>query len=73
MQEPSYKQNTLTYRDLEILRMLATGKADGTIAQSLKLTDMDYKKAVYIILQKIGAQSPQEAVEISIREGWIPE
>lgn len=73
MQEPSYKQDTLTYRDLEILRLLATGKADGTIAQSLKLTDMDYKKAVYAILQKIGAQSPQEAVEISIREGWIPE
>ncbi len=73
MQEPAYKPNTLSYRDLEIIRYMAAGKPDNEIAQQLKMTDGEYSAAKKSLLQRIGAQSRQEAVEISIREGWISE
>lgn len=73
MQDSAFKQNNLSYRDLELLRMLATGKADGTIARQLRMSEGEYASSLESLMQKIGVQSRKEAVEVSIREGWISE
>lgn len=71
MQDATNKQNTLTYRDLEFLRLLASGKTDKIIAEQMHLSDAECTEIMQSLLQKVGAHSPQEAVEISRREGWI--
>lgn len=71
MRAAEYKPSSLSYRDLEILRMMAAGMPDEAIAKMLKLSDRDYQTTVSSLLQRIGAQSRREAEEISIREGWI--
>ncbi len=73
MQDASLKQNSLTYRDLEILRLLASNRSDSQVAQQLKLSLGEYAVLVQGLFQKIGAADRQDAVEISIREGWISE
>lgn len=72
MQEDmSYKQSMLTYHDLELLRLLASGRTYGTLAQSLKMSEDEFNTLAEALFQKIGAKSRQDAVDISIREGWI--
>jgi DNA-binding NarL/FixJ family response regulator len=71
MQDPMFKQNTLSNRDLQILRMVAAGKPESEIARQLSLTHEECSSAMQALKQKIGARTLQEAVDISIREGWI--
>lgn len=73
MQDPTYKQNTLTYRDLEILRLMAAGRSDSAIAQQLKMSLADLNTSIQSLIQKLGVRSRQEVVDISIQEGWISE
>jgi DNA-binding NarL/FixJ family response regulator len=71
MQEVSYKQNTLTYRDLEILRLLAAGKTQDEIAAQLKMKSADLHQSIENLLQKLGMGSTEQAVEVAVREGWV--
>lgn len=71
MQDSSYKQNTLSYADLEILRLMASPNSDHSIAHSLKMSDSEYSSAVQSLMRRLGVASRQEAVDLSIREGWI--
>jgi two-component system, NarL family, response regulator LiaR len=71
MQDPVSKQAELTYRDLEILRLLAAGKSDAVISEKIGAGEFELSALIQALMQKIGAGTRQEAVEISIREGWI--
>lgn len=71
MTELPYKPAALTYRDREILRLLASGKADDAIARQIDLSEAEFTVLVQDLLKKIGAASRQEAIEVSLREGWI--
>jgi DNA-binding NarL/FixJ family response regulator len=71
IQDSAYKNNTLSYSDLEILRLMASGKEDKGIAQQMKMSESEYATTVQALLQKIGARSRQEAIDVSLREGWI--
>lgn len=74
MQDPWLKGGgVLTHRDLEILHLLAADSPDSLIAEQVGVAEADAAAAVQALLQKIGAQTRQEAVEISRHEGWIPE
>jgi DNA-binding NarL/FixJ family response regulator len=61
----------LSYRDLHILRLLASGKTDGYICAQLGLSDPEFQATMQSLFQKIGVVSRQEAVDLSIREGWV--
>jgi len=67
------KQDNLTYRDLEILRLLAADKPDNTIADKIGAGEYELSAVIQALLQKVGAKTRQEAVEIAIRKGWISE
>lgn len=73
MQDPTYKQITLTRHDLEILRFLASGKTDVEIAKQFHLTEAELAATLDDLLEKIGAQSREEAINIARHEGWISE
>jgi NarL family two-component system response regulator YdfI len=61
----------LTPRELEVLRMLAEGEANKTIAWKLGISEHTAKFHVASILTKLDAGSRAEAVAIGIRRGMI--
>ena len=63
---------TLTVRELEVLRMLADGSGNKEIAGRLGISDHTAKFHVAQILAKFRAGSRAEAVAIGIRRGLVP-
>jgi DNA-binding CsgD family transcriptional regulator len=63
---------TLTPRELEVLRMLADGLGNKEIAAELGISDHTAKFHVAQILAKLGAVSRAEAVAIGMRRGLVP-
>jgi two-component system, NarL family, response regulator YdfI len=61
----------LTARELEVLRMMAEGAANKTIAWKLDISEHTVKFHVASILGKLGASSRTEAVTMGIRRGLI--
>jgi two-component system, NarL family, response regulator YdfI len=61
----------LTPRELEVLRMMAEGEANKTIAWKLGISEHTAKFHVASILTKLDAGSRAEAVAIGIRRGMI--
>lgn len=61
----------LTPRELEVLRMIAEGAANKTIAWKLGISEHTVKFHVASILGKLGAGTRTEAVTIGIRKGLV--
>ena len=61
----------LTARELEVLRMLADGAANKTIAWKLGISEHTVKFHVAQILAKLNAGTRTEAVTLGIRRGLI--
>jgi len=60
---------TLTERELEVLRAVATGLTNGEIAQELRLSESTVKTHVSRTLAKIGARDRVQAVIIAYEVG----
>lgn len=73
MPDSTFKSSPLSSSDIEMLRLMATTKSDKTIASDLHMRDSDYAAAVKALLDRIGAGSRNEAVALSLQEGWITE
>lgn len=71
MQNQSYHQNTLTYRDLQLLRLMAGRKSDEEMAEALRVRIEEIKPMVSILQAKMGVNDANEAVEVAVREGWV--
>ncbi len=71
MQDAPLKSVLITMSDTVILRLLAANASDAVIAQKIGISVTDCKEVIESLLQKIGARSRQQAIEISIREGWL--
>lgn len=63
---------SLTPRELQVLKMLADGLGNKEIAVRLGISDHTAKFHVTQILGKLGATSRTEAVAIGIRQGLVP-
>jgi DNA-binding NarL/FixJ family response regulator len=61
----------LTQREIEILRMLAEGMANKTIARLLHISEHTVKFHLSSIFAKLGVSSRTEAVTIGLRRGLI--
>jgi DNA-binding NarL/FixJ family response regulator len=62
---------TLTARELEVLRLVAAGLGNKEIASRLQISDHTVKFHVASIMGKLGAASRTEAVTLGIRHGLI--
>lgn len=61
----------LTVREKQVLRMLAMGKANKTIARDLKVREVTVKSHVSNILGKLGLQSRTQAALHAVRIGLV--
>jgi DNA-binding NarL/FixJ family response regulator len=62
---------TLTEREMEVLQLLARGKANKQIATSLYVTEKTVKAHVSSILSKLGVQSRTQAALYAVRAGLV--
>jgi DNA-binding NarL/FixJ family response regulator len=65
------QMHVLTARELEVLRMMAEGAANKSIAWKLGISEHTVKFHVASILGKLNAASRTEAVTIGVRKGLI--
>jgi two-component system, NarL family, response regulator YdfI len=63
--------SNLTPRELEVLRMMAEGAANKTIAWKLEISEHTAKFHVASILAKLGAGTRTEAVAVGVRRGLV--
>lgn len=70
--DEEFPAETLTVRELQVLRMLSDGLGNKEIACELGISDHTAKFHVAQILAKLGARSRAEAVFLGIRRGLVP-
>ncbi len=63
---------TLTAREMEVLRLLADGQSNKEIARTLQIAEDTAKTHVRHVLAKLGVQSRTQAVLCAIRLGLVP-
>jgi DNA-binding NarL/FixJ family response regulator len=63
--------DALTFRELEVLRLIAAGRANKLIASDLGITEETVKGHVKSILSKLGASDRTHAVTIGLKRGII--
>jgi DNA-binding NarL/FixJ family response regulator len=61
----------LTEREVEVLKLLASGKANKQIASSLFVSEKTVKAHVSSILMKLGVQSRTQAALHAVRTGLV--
>jgi DNA-binding NarL/FixJ family response regulator len=61
----------LTTREIEVLRLIATGNANKQIADQLSIGEATVKSHVTNILSKLGANDRAHAVTIGLKRGII--
>jgi DNA-binding NarL/FixJ family response regulator len=64
-------EDPLTLREVEVLRLIATGKANKLIASELAITEETVKGHVKNILSKLSASDRTHAVTIALKRGII--
>ncbi len=62
---------SLTQREIELLRLVAEGMSNKAIAQTLSISENTVKYHMRNILQKLGVQNRTEAVTQAIRAGLL--
>jgi len=63
--------NSLTPREIDVLRLVAAGNANKGIGAQLSLTEVTVKSHVKNILAKLGANDRTHAVTIALKRGII--
>ncbi|MCK4900916.1 MAG: response regulator transcription factor [Anaerolineales bacterium] len=61
----------LNPRELEVLQLLARGKTNKEISETLVVTERTIKFHVSSILGKLGASNRTEAVKIAAQQGLV--
>jgi DNA-binding NarL/FixJ family response regulator len=61
----------LTPRELDVLRLLATGMSNAAIAEDLTLSVNTVRNHVANLLMKLGVHSKLEALSVAVREGLV--
>jgi len=64
-------EEVLTPKEIEVLRLIATGNANKEIAAQLSVTEETVKSRVKNILEKLGANDRTHAVSIGLKRGII--
>ncbi|WP_018132150.1 response regulator [Effusibacillus pohliae] len=64
-------QELLTQREMEILRLMAEGKSNRLIGETLFISEKTVKNHVSSILGKLGVDDRTQAVIMAARRGWV--
>ena len=66
-----YSDETLTDREVEVLKQVATGNRNRDIAEKLFIAEETVKVHIKHIMEKLGASDRTQAVAIGVRRGII--
>jgi len=66
------RDEDLSARELEVLRLLVAGASNKTIAARLTLSENTVKSHLSHIFGKLGVQSRAEAVAVALQRGMVP-
>src|SRR5580765_493802 len=66
-----YSDETLTDREIEVLKQVATGNRNRDIAEKLFIAEETVKVHIKHIMEKLGASDRTQAVAIGVRRGII--
>jgi DNA-binding NarL/FixJ family response regulator len=66
-----YSDESLTSREIEVLRQIAGGNRNRDIAEKLFITEETVKVHIKHIMEKLGASDRTQAVAIGVRRGII--
>ena len=69
--EPSGEHVLLSEREIEILKLVASGKSNQSIADQLSISENTVKYHLKNILQKLGVSNRTEAVTIAMQKGLL--
>jgi DNA-binding NarL/FixJ family response regulator len=72
MRQPETTPEPLTDREIEVLGLLARGRANKEIARDLQIGEKTVKTHVSNILGKLGVQSRTQAALHAVRTGLVP-
>jgi LuxR family maltose regulon positive regulatory protein len=70
--KPILSYESLTSRELEVLRMLSAGHRNKVIAEKLFVSELTIKSHLRKINAKLGAQNRTQSVAIGREKGLIP-
>ena len=65
--------NTLSSRDIEILRYVAAGMSNKEIAVKLSYSEKTVKNYLSLIFQKLGIRDRTQAAIFALRQGFLPD
>lgn len=65
------RSESLSSREIEVLRLVAEGQSNSLIAEALSITPRTVKAHVQNILGKLGANNRAEAVRLALQQGII--
>lgn len=73
LNEVEYRRplHILTRRECEVLQLLADGKSNRAIGESLYISEKTVKNHVSNILQKMNVNDRTQAVVVAIKNGWV--
>ena len=72
LRTPDVTEVSLTDREMDVLRLLALGKSNKDISQSLHIAEPTTKTHVSHILDKLGVSSRAQAALYAVRAGLTP-
>jgi DNA-binding NarL/FixJ family response regulator len=71
MRVPQRRSQTLTEREVEIIRLVADGSTNRELAEALHLSESTIEYHLRNIYAKLGATYRADAVVIAQRQGWL--
>jgi two-component system response regulator DegU len=71
IQRSRNQEMTLTFRELDILRLLSNSKSDNEISQRVGLDEKTIGQMIGFLMKKLSVNSREEAIQMAKRQGWI--
>ena len=71
MQEENQGHNTLTPREMQVLKGVVDGKTNQEIGVTLSISEKTVEKHLDSVYTKLKVASRVEAAVMAVREGWI--
>lgn len=65
------KSDALSARQLEVLRLVATGLSNGQIAERTRISERTVKFHLNAVFNKLGAENRAQAVALAAQRGWL--
>jgi DNA-binding NarL/FixJ family response regulator len=71
MKKIRHDEMILTYREIEVLRLIAQGYSQTNIRSQLDIDVELMEKQMKTLIKKLGVSTAEEAVAVAASEGWI--